>query len=52
MTNTGYSEKNAMKAFRDAVPSLMPNKNSYYLTRIVLVRFLAFIYGLLSRMKI
>ena len=34
-----------LKAFQEAFPSLKPLKNSYYLTRVVLVRFIAFIYS-------
>ena len=36
---------NELKAFQEAFPSLKPSKNSYYLTRVVLVRFIAFIYS-------
>jgi len=31
--------------FNEAVKNQTPNKNSYYLTRIVLLRFQAFLYG-------
>ena len=31
--------------FKVSFPSLEPSKSSYYLTRIVLLRFIAFLYG-------
>ena len=30
---------------KNNIPNVLPDKSSYYLTRIVLLRFLAFIYG-------
>jgi hypothetical protein len=41
------NEKTHLESFQKAFSTLSADKNSYYLTRIVLIRFLAFIYGLL-----
>lgn len=42
-----YDEKQSkeIKNFNDIVKDLQPDKSSYHLTRIILVRFLSFVYG-------
>ena len=47
-SDTENKATNELKAFQEAFPSLKPSKNSYYLTRVVLVRFIAFIYSKFS----
>jgi hypothetical protein len=39
------NDKAHLESFEKAFHSLSADKNSYYLTRIVLIRYLAFIYG-------
>ena len=39
-------ESSILKSFSESYSSLNVEKSSYHLTRIVLIRFLAFIYGL------
>ena len=39
------SEKNILKSFNESYASMTPEKSSYHLTRIVLIRYIAFIYG-------
>lgn len=39
-------ESNILKSFNESYSTLNVEKSSYHLTRIVLIRFLAFIYGL------
>jgi hypothetical protein len=38
-------EDNYLNSFIEIYSDLLPKKSSYYLTRIVLIKFLAFIYG-------
>ena len=38
-------EKDHLTTFIELYPKLLPDTSSYYLTRIILIRFLAFIYG-------
>ncbi len=40
------NEHNLLVNFQREFPNLLANRSSYYLTRIILLRFLAFIYGI------
>jgi len=45
-SNEETKETIYLRSFNDSYASLKPEKSSYHLTRIILLRFLAFIYGL------